>query len=212
LGDLERSDEHLQEWADVLLGLNPDSKNWQIWHHFCLGLVYVKQGKMDEAKSMLDEIESIQAQMETLDVQTLAKFRHKWLYAEILSAEALWDEAIGVYTSIEYPPIPTLRVDPIMIYNMPFLNDFLARAYYRSGRLDDAIAEYERKINFDPQGEDRRLIHPKYYYLLAKLYEEKGEAAKAVASYERFLELWKDADPGLPEVEDAKTKLASLKN
>jgi serine/threonine protein kinase/Flp pilus assembly protein TadD len=212
LGDLERSDEHLQEWADVLLGLNPDSKNWQIWHHFCLGLVYVKQEKMDEAKSMLDKIESIQAQMETLDVPILAKFRHKWLYAEISLAEDLWDEAIRVYTSIEYPPIPTLRVDPIMIYNMPFLNDFLARAYYRSGRLDDAIAEYERKINFDPQGEDRRLIHPKYYYLLAKLYEEKGEAAKAVASYERFLELWKDADPGLPEVEDAKTKLASLKN
>jgi tetratricopeptide (TPR) repeat protein len=210
MGDPEHSAEHLQKWADVLFGLNPDSKNYKIWDHFCFGLVYVKQGKMDKAKSMLDEIESIQAQMETSDVPTWTKVRHDWLQAEILMAEDLWDEAIGVYTSIEYPPIPQLRTDPIFIYNMPFLQDTLARAYHENGQLEEAIAEYERKINFDPQSEDRHLIHPKYYYRLAKLYEEKGDAVKAIENYEKFLELWKDADPGLPELEDAKKRLALL--
>jgi len=212
LGDWERSEEHLKKAFGVLLEFFPNSKNFKIWYHYCLGLVYLKQGKTDEAKAMLDEIRSIQAHMETNEIVSLGNARRDWLRSEILFAEGSLNEAIEVFSSIKNPPIPQLRVDPIIIYNMPFINDFLARAYYTSGRLDDAIAEYERKINFDPQSDNRRLIHPKYYYMLAELYEEKGNAVKATAHYEKFLELWKNADPGLTEVEDAKAKLASLKN
>jgi tetratricopeptide (TPR) repeat protein len=78
--------------------------------------------------------------------------------------------------------------------------------------LDRAIAEYERLITFDPDSRDRRLIHPKYHLELAKLYEEKDLSSKAIEQYEKFLELWKDADPGLVELENAKKRLASLKS
>jgi serine/threonine protein kinase/tetratricopeptide (TPR) repeat protein len=210
LGDLDLSAEHLQKWADVLLDIDPDSKNWQIWHHFCLGLVCVKQGKIDVAKAKLDEIESIQAQRDASESATRTNMRQDWLQAEILMTEGSLDRAIEIFKGIVYPPIPTLRTDPVLIYNMPFLQDTLARAYRENGQLDAAIAEYERKVTFDPQSEDRRLIHPKYRYLLAKLYEEKGDAAKAIEHYEMFLELWKDADPGLPEPHDARKRLAGL--
>ena len=46
--------------------------------------------------------------------------------------------------------------------------------------------------------------------MLGKIYEEKGWEGKAIEPYERFLDLWKEADPGIPEVEDAKMRLEVL--
>jgi len=54
-------------------------------------------------------------------------------------------------------------------------------------------------------------IYPLWHYELAKLYEEKGEKSKAIEQYEKFLEIWKDADKDLPEPHDARKRLAKLK-
>ena len=94
---------------------------------------------------------------------------------------------------------------------MSYNQDVLGQAYHQAGELDRAIAEYERITRFDPDSKDRHLIHPKYHYRLAKLYEEKGLKDKAIERYEKFLGFWKDADEDLPEPHDAKARLAKLK-
>ncbi|MBA7701290.1 hypothetical protein ES703_110025 [subsurface metagenome] len=49
-------------------------------------------------------------------------------------------------------------------------------------------------------------------YNIAKIYERMGNRSKAIEHYEKFLSLWKDADPGIAEVEDAQKRLATLRN
>jgi len=211
LGEFERSGEYLQKAWDVLLGLNPESKSWKAAYNFCLGLVEVKQKKMDSAQSRLNKIRSLLPELETPSAEKESKAYHDWLYSEILLAKGSLVEAIEIFENIVYPPLPNMRTDNIGPYNMPFIQDTLARVYYQNGDLEKAIAEYERMITFDPQSSDRHLIHPKCHYLLAKLYEEKGLVAKAIEQHEIFLDLWKNADPNMPELEDAKKRLKALR-
>ena len=49
------------------------------------------------------------------------------------------------------------------------------------------------------------------HYLLGRAYEKSGEKEKAEFYYEKFLTIWKNADPGIKEIDDAEARLESLK-
>jgi hypothetical protein len=48
--------------------------------------------------------------------------------------------------------------------------------------------------------------------MLGKIYEKKERLRDAGENYEKFLDLWKDADPGIAEVEDARKRLETLQS
>ncbi len=177
-----------------------------------LAFVDVREGRIDSAKSRMAETESLKLKQLEKDPYwaTRPNFMRKSLRMEIMLADDAFDEAIAVGEKNSPLEMVSMGYKELIAYNIPFLQDILARAYYRNGELDKAIAEYERLITFDPNSKDRRLIHPKYHYLLAKLYEEKDWKGKAIEQYEKFLEIWKNADEDLPELIGAKARYANL--
>ncbi len=86
----------------------------------------------------------------------------------------------------------------------------LALAYYKQGELEKAQEEYERIISLTSGRLGYGDIYAKSFYMLGKIFEQKGQKAKAIEHYEKFLDLWKDADPGIAEVEDARKRVAGL--
>ncbi|NIM58592.1 MAG: protein kinase [Candidatus Aminicenantes bacterium] len=209
-GEPELSREYFKSWFDFIKEYNPSYiPDYTIDYNFILALVDLNQGRIDSAKSRLAEIKSLLPEIDPSS-EDRAEFEYDFLHGEVLLLEGSLEKAIDVLVKaspLGKPP----RIQYIGPYNFPFLKDVLARAYQQKGELDKAIAEYERLITFDPNREERYLIHPKYYYRLAKLYEEKGWTGKAIEHHEKFLHFWKNADEGLPELVDAKKRLAALK-
>ena len=93
-----------------------------------------------------------------------------------------------------------------------YIYDFLGQAYYRSGDLEKARSAYEKILTLTTGRNSFGDIYAKSFYMLGKIAEQQGDKARAAENYRKFLDLWKDADPGLPEVDDARKRLAGLKN
>jgi tetratricopeptide (TPR) repeat protein len=178
-----------------------------------MGLIDLRQGSIESARSKLAEMEILLSEIPPSNRSRTA-FNTNYLEIEILLAEGSSDDAIAVaqnMTPLEVPQFSSTGLSTSMLYyNLPVLKDGLARAYRQKGDLEKAIAAYEHLITFDLEEQDRFLIPPKYHYRLAKLYEEKGDTTRAIEHYQKFLDFWKDADPGLAEVADARERVAII--
>lgn len=91
---------------------------------------------------------------------------------------------------------------PPLTWHYSDYEDCLADALLKLGRFDEAIVEYERILSANPN-------YPLARFHLGQAFKAKGMDDQARASFQTFLEVWKDADPDIPEVLRAKEFLGS---
>ena len=89
--------------------------------------------------------------------------------------------------------------------------DGLAAVYFESGDWARAKEELRRIQSLPLVRLQSGDVYAVSFYWLGKIAEEEGKKAEAAESYRKFLDLWKNADPELLEIVDAKLRLAGLK-
>ena len=129
-----------------------------------------------------------------------------WPRAEILLAEGRFQEAIATFRDADrgFPGRERDLLGP------------LGRAYMAAGKVDSAVAAFERLLASPPGAEvyvhNGWLLHrPLAHRALARVYRDRGENDKAARHYARLIEWWGDADPMVQsDVEEAERWLESL--
>jgi len=82
-------------------------------------------------------------------------------------------------------------------------------AYLAAQHGNEAAAEFEKILNWRGVVQNQP-IAPLAHLGLARAYTLEGDAAKARVAYQDFIDLWKDADPDIPILQQAKAERAKL--
>jgi Tfp pilus assembly protein PilF len=93
-----------------------------------------------------------------------------------------------------------------------FLPNYVRGLTYLRGGLGNAAAsEFQRIIDHrgsSPAAPEHALAH----LGLARAYSLAGDKSRSLKAYEEFLTLWKDADPDVPLLGEAKAEYAKMKS
>lgn len=92
--------------------------------------------------------------------------------------------------------------DAVVFYNR-------ARAYTAAGDQAKAVADFQTVID-NPGWPDWELFKPLSQLGLAQAYAKQGNFEKSRKAYDDFFAIWKDADPGIPILRQAKSEYGKL--
>jgi tetratricopeptide (TPR) repeat protein len=168
-----------------------------------LGLASLGMGQIEEAKAIGQQLRQL-IERESAP-KKMRCYEH--LMGQIALAEGRAAQAIRHF-ELAISLLPEQRE---ILDEQAFYYDGLAAACYQSGDLPKAMETYQRIVSLTTGRLQWGDIYARSYYWLGKIHQKSGNGPEAAAHYENFLELWKNADGGLPEVDDAKKQLEVLK-
>jgi serine/threonine protein kinase/Tfp pilus assembly protein PilF len=171
------------------------------------GLIEVAMNRLVEARKTASLLrQSIERRLNQNEIRY---FYH--LNGMLALAQNDLPQAIDSFnTAISLLPYQFDRHPWIMGNDRGMFIDSLALAYLMSGNLDEASEEYGKIHTLTLARLDYGDIYAKSYYRLAKIFEQKGWNELAKRNYQKFLSLWQNADPGIPELEDTRSRLTAL--
>jgi tetratricopeptide (TPR) repeat protein/predicted Ser/Thr protein kinase len=194
LGENDLAIEYARRYRDVATRAHPENP---IYEFDFYGHMLALAGEADLAEKVLRQAE------ERPDGETLRSFPSYYLaQGTIAMARGDFNTAIACFEqALQKAPYPYLHIRSV-----------LAEAYLGAGRNDLAVATLEKALS---RYDDSRLLSTlravECYHLLGMAYEASGWNEKAMEQYETFLDLWKDADPGIQVVDEARKRLERLK-
>lgn len=154
-----------------------------IWSREWRGLVLLKQHNYDQ---VITESEKMKALIDRYGLKGY-QCSYNNLLGKAAMEQGLLDEAIMYFED-------SMELDPASC-RYP-----LATAYFKKGEYQKAIDLCQELLKFNENHAFARL-------LLAQIYEKQNKKDLAKTEYQRFLNIWPNADPGLPELTLAKNAL-----
>ncbi|GGH05766.1 winged helix-turn-helix domain-containing protein [Silvibacterium dinghuense] len=184
-------------------------------------LIEMEFGRMEKAASVLEKVQNksdldsilmdaragnftpAKALLRQKESRPTDTFRHYLQLPELRALAALHNhDPLSAIAALEVSrPYELARGDILEVR---------AQAYLTAGQADQAIAEYQKMLAH-PALEDPMLPRTILAHLgLARAYALQRETAASRAEYEKLFELWKDADPGLPILDQARREYRQL--
>jgi serine/threonine protein kinase/tetratricopeptide (TPR) repeat protein len=168
-----------------------------------LAKTYARLGKIGEATKLLNEMES-QAQNPTAvsGINTSNRSEQAAIYIVKGEIDLAAHNVSKAMASFELAD--KVETDANSLESLAF-------GYRTLGKPRESALQYERLIALNWLGAEGQEYWTLAHYELGKIYTELGDTQKSKEYYEKFLNLWKDADPDIPTLLAAKAEYAKLK-
>jgi serine/threonine protein kinase/tetratricopeptide (TPR) repeat protein len=193
-GEFDSAEAEVRLFCDMSREATPGNI---VYYRYLHALRLARAGRFDEAEEMADAIKRDIDAAGRPDVMN--EYWNARAFIEMVRGNA--DAAISYFEKAR-------DIDPT-----PYFHNDIRRgqAYLEADRLAEAVAILEGALSrYDEDRASNPAFSVRTRYFLGRAYEESGWRDKAVEQYRVLLDTWKDADPGIPVVEETRRRLAGL--
>jgi tetratricopeptide (TPR) repeat protein len=196
-----------------LIDEDSPAQSFRKFNLFFQALAYIEMNRLEEARKTIEENKRVWPPIVKKSFLGDIEADIHFLIGKMALKNENFKEAITVLEkAVSLLPGEVFDIDEWWYGLHALYMDSLASAYSRNDNLDLAIATYEKIHNLTYGRLIWGDIYARSFFMLGKIYEQKDWKGKAIESYEKFLTLWKDADPIHLKVADASKRLDELKN